>query len=904
MPIKFCRVDSSNPKILTKHYEKAPDGTLTKSTVAHLTQGELTPVEVSDLRQFGTVIAGLKPHQALLYGAPVAWRATKLVTQRMLDSTPDSDAIARTNRHLQWPTGPGIFMLDYDAPKDGEILTKSELNSEINEAVPELAKTPKLWLPSSSSHICEISGKDLTGLRGQRLYIAIKEAADAPRVGALIGLRIWATGKGHMEMSRSGSLLKRGLVDLSVFQPSRLDFAAGASVGEGLEQRRGTSDLILPPGLHPDDPLPLFDSRKLLPDADPELKARAEAAMQAAEEELRPASKARKRAYVRERIEERLGSKGAEAGESETTILRAIESSVLGPDFVLHVHAPKAPDNLEKVTVEQVLKDIDTYDGRIACDPIEPEYNGWSRTAKLYLRGRQPNLYSQAHGGRNYSLTLDRPTLTLVSGEMSDAVEKTILAMKDSGHFLNLGDAIVTVNGHLPTMLNQHGLAYRLGKFARFKKKKIVRGEEKIEAIDPPAELCRQILEIGKFERSLPTLLGIARGPFIRPSGSIRTLPGFDEETGVYGCFSESDFPVIPENPTHEDCVAAHDLIWSPFAELELDSAASRTALLCAILTAPIRCVLDKAPISASLASEHGTGKTLLVEAIGALATGTRPPIMPPLDGASEDEMRKRLTASLIPPAAPVLVMDNLEGYLDSRVLASFATATLWSDRLLGFSKMETELPNRALVLMSGKALDFKEELARRILPWTIKASRQGPYAQAFSFCPVERMLTRRPEIVAAVLILIRAAHLAGRSSELRLPSYPQWDGLVRQTVLWLNAKIAKGSYEDPLTLIKIATETSSERFETYELLHALHTWSKGAPFRAADLVASVHVGNIDLQVQLEGLTGRRASNLSSRSIGRYLRSLVNRPLNDLTLKSSINANMCEWQVVSEPLDR
>lgn len=101
----------------------------------------------------------------------------------------------------------------------------------------------------------------------------------------------------------------------------------------------------------PSQQVPFFDSRKLLPDADPELKSRAEAAIRVAEEQLRPASKARKRAYVRERIEElRLGSENAEPGESETTILRAIEDSVLAPDFVLHVHTPKAPDNLEKVS--------------------------------------------------------------------------------------------------------------------------------------------------------------------------------------------------------------------------------------------------------------------------------------------------------------------------------------------------------------------------------------------------------------------------------------------------------------------------------------------------------------------------------------------------------------------------
>ena len=41
----------------------------------------------------------------------------------------------------------------------------------------------------------------------------------------------------------------------------------------------------------------------------------------------------------------------------------------------------------------------------------------------------------------------------------------------------------------------------------------------------------------------------------------------------------------------------------------------------------------------------------------------------------------------------------------------------------------------------------------------------------------------------------------------------------MRQTVLWLNGNVAEGAYDDPLTLIKDAAETSSERFETYELL-------------------------------------------------------------------------------------
>jgi hypothetical protein len=307
--------------------------------------------------------------------------------------------------------------------------------------------------------------------------------------------------------------------------------------------------------------------------------------------------------------------------------------------------------------------------------------------------------------------------------------------------------------------------------------------------------------------------------------------------------------------------------------------------------------VIDKSPFFASLAPDHGSGKTLIAEAIGALAIGTRPAIMPPLDGSAEDEMRKRLTASLLPPADPVLILDNIEGYLSSTVLASFGTAVSWSDRILGQSRMEIELPNRALVLMTGKALAVKEELARRIIAWTIAPAGYHPEARAFSFCPVERMIERRPEIIAAVLTLIRAAHLAGPLSPLSTPSYAQWDALVRQTVLWINTNIAKDAYSDPLDIIRQATDHSSDRAETYELLQALHTRFKDDPFRASDIAAEIQGGHIELQVQFDGVSNRRSSHLSARSIGRYLRNLADRPFHDLVLRSAIRQNMCEWRV-------
>ncbi len=40
----------------------------------------------------------------------------------------------------------------------------------------------------------------------------------------------------------------------------------------------------------------------------------------------------------------------------------------------------------------------------VARHPLEPEYDGWKQTGKLYLYGGTPVLHSFAHGGRTFKL--------------------------------------------------------------------------------------------------------------------------------------------------------------------------------------------------------------------------------------------------------------------------------------------------------------------------------------------------------------------------------------------------------------------------------------------------------------------------------------------------------------------
>lgn len=56
-------------------------------------------------------------------------------------------------------------------------------------------------------------------------------------VTAYIYQKLWEKGYGYIQISKSGQLLDRSLIDASVSQPERLDFAAEPVLRDGMERR-------------------------------------------------------------------------------------------------------------------------------------------------------------------------------------------------------------------------------------------------------------------------------------------------------------------------------------------------------------------------------------------------------------------------------------------------------------------------------------------------------------------------------------------------------------------------------------------------------------------------------------------------------------------------------------------
>ena len=93
------------------------------------------------------------------------------------------------------------------------MLGRDELVSRLVKAVPELGEVQMLWGASSGSHIF-VGEEEMRGLRGQRLYIAIADGADAMRVGRTIYHRLWLAGEGFIHVGAAGQKLERTLIDL------------------------------------------------------------------------------------------------------------------------------------------------------------------------------------------------------------------------------------------------------------------------------------------------------------------------------------------------------------------------------------------------------------------------------------------------------------------------------------------------------------------------------------------------------------------------------------------------------------------------------------------------------------------------------------------------------------------
>jgi hypothetical protein len=285
----------------------------------------------------------------------------------------------------------------------------------------------------------------------------------------------------------------------------------------------------------------------------------------------------------------------------------------------------------------------------------------------------------------------------------------------------------------------------------------------------PPMDVVKDLMALPGWD-GVPVVDSVAECPVFGPDGELVVSPGYHAKARLWHSPAAGlDVPPVYERPSREDVDRAKALLLVellgdfPFAD-----EASRAHAIAALLLPFVRRMIDgPTPLHLFDAPVEGTGKTLLVNCVTAVATGRQSEAF--TEASCPDEWRKRLTAGL-EEGGPFMVIDNLNRVLDTGALASVLTARVWRDRKLGFTKM-LALPNAATWLASGNNTRLSREMIRRTVFCRLDAKVDAPWERTGFRHPNLPKWTRdnRGQLVWAALTLVRAWMAAGRPAGLGL---------------------------------------------------------------------------------------------------------------------------------------
>ena len=844
------------------------DGELNKATVAEVFEGSMKVLSVESPSDFAEVLMSLSQDMCLTYGIPP--RDADLVTEKKWISMGRPDHCLPRSKHVfSWPSGPGIMMLDYDAPKDGASpKSNKDLIAALLDACPKVSDANLIWWPSTSSKI--YAGEEmLTGVKGQRIYLLVQDATDIERAGAVLNERLWFLGYGRYEISASGSLLNRPLFDSTVWQSNHIDFAAGAKCGPGLEQRRGR------PKVHGDDAtFALLDTRLAIPDLNTEETRIANSNKTAAQEKLKSEAEEVKRVWLASRINA-IVERNPHLNEVDAKMLarRAVESKDLTADWPITIKG--ADGEKASITVLDALTDPEKYNGALTLDPLEPDYDGGRWVGKLFLLGARQNLYSFAHGGANFRLHRHPEQIEIVAGKGTETSDRLIDVLRRSPDIFDFGGELVRVGqaGALHP-LDENSLRYTAGGLTQFYQwKKMPDGSAVMVLRDPPASICKNVLSIGS-QRELKKLSSVITAPTLRPDGTVLNFPGYDPSTQLL--FDSVGVPQrVARHPTHQQAIAALEHLWLPFTDFPFCGPLDRAVHLAALLTTAVRASLPSSPGFAYDAPVQGSGKTLLARCVGVLVQGSDPSVWPHTAGRDDEEIRKRLF-TVLRTGARVLIWDNVVGSFDSAAMASCMTSPTLTDRILGQSASST-VPNRMMVILTGNNISLQGEMPRRILISRIDPKSEKPFARSFDLDPYKYCHDHRQSMIVAALTLIRAYLSNGCSTVVSgsLASFEDWDAWVRRTVIYAN-ELKPGMFGDVMEVVKANQATDPEQDALIAVLAAWEDLYGAKAITVSELLLGLkEIGNggekEKLFDALESLTNQSRRLMTAKSVGRFL---------------------------------
>jgi DNA polymerase-1 len=277
----------------------------------------------------------------------------------------------------------------------------------------------------------------------------------------------------------------------------------------------------------------------------------------------------------------------------------------------------------------------------------------------------------------------------------------------------------------------------------------------------------------------------VVKMPFIREDGTVAAKNGYDAVSRTFLAMGNSgmDRLDIPGNLSQADATSAASWLLSEWlGDIPFLDQSSRAGALALVLTPFIRGNVPLVPLAVLSGRQKGTGKNLFADCYSIVTTGGAASPMQWIED-DDDEIRKQVLAAFREGRG--LICFDEAHRISSHTLSRALTAENYTDRLLGVSEM-LSFPNKAVWMALGNNVRVDADMARRHHRIDLFSPVPNPEDRpASDFAhPELREWTRehRPELVTAILTIIRAWYTAGCPAHERgslMGSFEAWDKMI-----------------------------------------------------------------------------------------------------------------------------
>jgi hypothetical protein len=400
----------------------------------------------------------------------------------------------------------------------------------------------------------------------------------------------------------------------------------------------------------------------------------------------------------------------------------------------------------------------------------------------------------------------------------------------------------------------------------------------------------------------IPPLRGIVRSPVLQPDGNILQQPGFDESSGLFLDFRDTDFPAIPPKPSRQEAAAAVGAFKELLVDFPWRSDTDFAGWLAALLTPLARPAHSGAtgPLFLFDANCRGAGKSLLADLLSLIACGQDAVRM--IAPSSDDELRKRI-GGLVLSGEPLALIDNIGGKFGGPAIDSALTGTVWKDRRLGAQDM-LEADLRVVWTATGNNVALRADTARRTCLIRLETAAEHPEDRSgFRVADIRGFVRQhRGRLLAAALTILRGYFAAGRPDQGLRPwgSFESWSGIVRSAVVWAGLPDPGGNRDE----LRESADSDSAALRAFlAALEDIDPERHG--MKAAELlkIADGFDGGYsteqrsDLKAAIEALCEAAGGKVSQRSLGNRLSHFRGRVVGGSSLDFRMRSGHRYWLV-------